>query len=383
MDNFGTSELQRLARDSSVPCVSVYLTTHVAGEAGQQDAVRLKNLLQRAESQLADTWMRGAEARKLLQPARDLATDPAFWDKRSRGMAIFVAADAFHRYRLPLEFDELLFVNRRFHVKPLLPMLEGGDRFFILALSQKNVRLFSASRHAIEEAAVAGLPTNMKDALNYTESDRGSQVHSAMRGGRGKQAAVFHGHGGQPDTRKDDLAQFFRQIETALKPFLREEKTPLLLAGVEYLLPLYREITRYPHVVDRDLVGNCDHLSAHELHQKAWPVMEPVFRQEPERAAVRYRELSGTGKTSDDIKQIIAAAHEGRIETLFVRAQSHVWGVCHAETGAVELHESCQAGDDDLLDLAAVLTLSQRGTVYSVEREEMPGSEPIAVLFRY
>lgn len=383
MDTFGTRELQRLTGEHTPPCVTVYLPTHPVGEQGQQDPVRLKNLLHRAEMQLAEAWMRAPEARKLLQTARDLPADPAYWDKRSHGLAIFVASDAFDCFRLPLEFEELLFVNRRFHIKPLLPLLEGGDRFFILALSQNQVRLFAASRNAVEQIDVVGLPTNMRDALNYTEADRGSQVHSAMHGSLGKQAAVFHGHGGQPETRKDDLVQFFRLIDSALKPFLRDETSPLLLAGVEYLLPLYHEVNCYPHVVEQKCIGNCDYLSAQELHQKAWPLMEPIFRLARQRAAERFRELSGTGKTSDDVKQVISAAREGRVDTLFVANESHVWGAYHEESGAVDLHDPCQAGDDDLLDTAAVLALSQRGTVYSVERTEMPSAEPIAALFRY
>jgi hypothetical protein len=383
MDAFGTSQLQRLTGEHTAPCVSVYLPTHPAGEVGQQDPVRLKNLLQAAEVELSDVWMRAAEARRLLQAARDLPNDPAFWDKRSDGLAIFVAADWFECFRLPLNFDELLFINRRFHVKPLLPLLEVGGRFLVLALSQNSVRFFGASRDGIDRLDVAGLPTNMKDALNYTEADRGSQVHSSMRGSLGKQAAVFHGHGGQPDTHKDDLLRFLRLIDSSLKPFLRDERTPMLLAGVEYLLPLYREVNHYPHVVDCDLVGNCDYLSPYELRQKAWSLMEPVFRQASERAAARYRELLGSGKTSDGVEQVLPATDKGRVDTLFVRAGSQVWGVFNKETGEVELHETCQAGDDDLLDMAAVQTLAQRGTVYLLNREQMPSREPLAAVLRY
>lgn len=383
MDTFGINELQALMGEQATPCVSIYLPTHPSGEAGQQDAVRMKNLLRRAETQLTDTWLRAVEARELLQPAAGLSTDPAFWGERSNGLAIFVAPGTFFRFRLPSAFAENLFVNRRFHVKPLLPLVDGDDRFFILALSQNNVRLLQATRYTIVPVEVAGLPTNMKGALNYAEADRGSQAHSAMRGSMGKQAAVFHGHGGQPDTRKDDLVQFLRKVDSALTPLLRDKTTPLLLTGVEYVLSLYREINRYPHVLDQELTGNCDYLSDHELHQKAWPVVESELQRSRERAILRYRESSGSGKTSEDIKPIIRAARDGRIDTLFVKQEGNQWGVVDAESGEVDLHDTCESGDDDLLDVAAVMTLSQRGTVYSLDREQMPGAGPIAAIFRY
>ncbi len=383
MDTFGTNELRRLTGQQAKPCVSVYLPTHVAGEQRQQDPVRLKNLLQRAEEQLAGGWMRTTEARQFLKAARDLPAEPPFWNERSDGLAIFVAPGSFHCYRLPVKFSELVHVNRRFHVKPLLPLLTAGDRFFILALSQNKVRLFSASRYSIEQVDVKGLAMKMDDALNYVENDRGSQVHTATRGSQGKQAAVFHGHGGQADRHKDDLTQFFRLIDAALQVVLRDESTPLLLAGVEYLLPKYRDVNSYSHVIGEALIGNCDRLTAHQLHEKAWPLIEPVIQQARDDAASEYGRLAGTAKASRDIRQILPAGHEGKIDTLFVDVQAHQWGLFDPSDATVELHDSQNTGDDDLLDLAAVETLSHGGTVYSVEREHVPNAASAAAIFRY
>ena len=245
------------------------------------------------------------------------------------------------------------------------------------------MRFCVASRFTIEYVDVPGLPANREDALNYAEADRGLQAHSAMRGSPGKQAVVFHGQGGQSDTRKDDLAQFFRLIDAALGPVLRDETTPLLLAGVEYLMPIYREVSSYSHVAERDLAGNCDYLSAHEVHQRAWPLMEPTFQRARKAAAEKFHTLAGTGTTSDDIGQIVSASHEGRIETLFVDTHALQWGRYDQQTAKVELRDEPQTGDDDLFDLAAVQTLSRRGAVYSVERGQVPSGAPAAAVFRY
>jgi hypothetical protein len=383
MDTFGISDLRALTTIQSEPCVSIYLATHPSGQDGQQDPVRLKNLVLRAEEQVAGGWLRATEARELVQPIRDLSTDPAFWDQRSRGLAAFVSAGSFQRFRLAVEFDELAIVNRRYHVKPLFPLLSGRDRFFILSLSQNSVRLFDAARDQIEQVQVPGLPANMTDALNYTSADRGAQAHSAMRGGQGKQAAVFHGQGGQRDTRKEDLAAFARQVDAALKPVLRNQRAPLLLAGVDYVLSIYREVNHYPHVAKPQVEGNCDYLTPYEILQRAWPQIEPVVEQSRHRAATQYVELVSSGKTSEEIQQIIPAAREGRIDNLFVDVHAHQWGVFDPQSNAVELHEACQPGDEDLLDLAAVETLAHRGTVYGVPPEQMPIRKSIAALYRY
>jgi hypothetical protein len=383
MDAMDTSQLRELAACRTGPCVSIYLPTHVTGEESKQDLPRLKSMLQRAEGILVEGWLRSPEAGRLLQAARGLLTDVSFWEGRSLGLGIFAAPEVFRAYRVPRSFEELVFVNRRFHIKPLLPLVSGRDRFFILALSQNHVRLFAASRHTIEQIAVDGLPTNMKEALDYTQADRGSQVHSADRAGRGKQAGVFHGQGGQPDAHKEDLAQFFRLVDRAIQPVLRDTRSPLVLGGVEYLLPIYRQVSGYAQIAEPELLGNCDRLTPHELHRRAWPLIEPIVLQAREEAKQRYGQLADTPQASDNVPQVLKSANEGRIDTLFVDVGAHQWGRFDPETGCVEVHDRFEPNDDDLLDLAVVETLLHRGTVYAVELDQMPHRKPLAALFRY
>jgi hypothetical protein len=40
-------------------------------------------------------------------------------------------------------------VTDRFHIKPLLPLLSGDGRFYVLALSQSEVRLLQGTRYSV------------------------------------------------------------------------------------------------------------------------------------------------------------------------------------------------------------------------------------------
>ncbi len=383
MDTFGMSDLRSLTEPNEGPCVTLCMPTHPAGVDGQQDTVRLKNLTDRAEQQLADGWLRAPEARDLLELVRSLPTDHDFWDRRSHGLALYRDGGSLRRFRVPLRLSELVVVNRRFHVKPLLPLLTSGDRFFILTLSQKCVRLFEATEHHVEQVDVIGLPQRMEDALNLDGADRGAQSHFAMEGGKGKQSSVFHGQGGIPDTHKDELTQFFRLIDSALAPVLRDESIPLILAGVAYLLPIFRQTCRYAHLAEPALEGNCDHLSGRQVHEKAWPLIKPLLAEVRAEAGARYRQLAGTGKASDDLRQALPAACAGRIETLFVASDRDAWGTCDPQGQVVEVHEPQQPGDVDLLDMAAVQTLLHRGTVHALESGEMPAGAELAAVMRF
>ena len=382
MDSFGTSELRRLATSHAGPCVTIFMPTHAAGVDDQQDALRLKNLIGEAERRLTEQGLRAPDAKKLLDPLRNLPADSGFWGKRSQGLALFVANGSLHRFRVPLPLPELVVVNRRFQVKPLLPLLGTNDRFFVLALSQKQVRFLEGSQFSLKAVSVDGLPRDMEQALNHDASDRGHPVHPAGRGDMAKNVGVFHGQGAERDTSKEDRAQYFRLIDAALRPVLRDQRAPLVLAGVQYLLPTYREVSTYSYIAEVELPGNPDHLHEQQLHERAWPLIQPQLNRVRQDAAAKYRQLAGTGKTSTDIRQVVPAAIAGQVELLFVDRSAHVWGVVDPAANQVQVRDEPQLGDDDLLDFAALQTLLNRGTVFAVPRDESPAS-PLAAVFRY
>jgi len=385
MDTFTTNDLWSLTGSRAAPCISIHMPTHPAGPERQQDSLRLKSLLQRAEEQLEEKWLRGASAHKILEPVRELAADPHFWEQRGAGLAIFVSPDTFARYRVPLRLDELSIVNARFQIKPLLALLNAQDRYWLLTLSQNKVALWEGNREGLRQTPVKGLPESKKQALNYENTQRASQIHSATNSamGSGKQAAVFHGQGGAAETAKEEIEQYFRLVDAALKPVLRNAGDPLFLAGVDYVLPIYRKVNHYPQLVTHELVGNHDHWTSHQLHEKVWPLVQAHYDRSRHEAAARFRSLVGTGKASDDLRAIVPAAVQGKVETLFVDRRAHVWGVYDEQTGTAALHDETFPGADDLLDVAALNTLKCRGSVYAVLSGDLPGTTAAAAVFRY
>lgn len=383
MDTLSSDTLLSLLNHQTAPCVSIYTSTHPSGPERKQDRVRLKNVMQLAENQLVAGGMSSSNANNLLSPLRDLMADTGYWQKRGHGLAAFISQDTFHCFRLPRTFEEQSIVHSRFFIKPLLPLLADLTPFFILALSQNSVRLFEASRFQIRQLGVKNLPGKMKEVLNYTSVDRGSQVHPAMKGsgGLGKQAVVFHGQGGEADTHKEELKQFIRQVDAAIHPVVSAKPAPLLLAGAAYLLAIYRRVSNCPGIAEEQLEGNCDYLTPHDILERAMPLIEAALKRNRETTRQRYSDLA-TSKTSNDVRQIVLAALDGRVNTLFVDCHAQIWGNLNTDH-TVEIHQSRQDGDDDLIDLAAAQTLLHRGTVYSMDSEQMPEGHFAAALLRH
>jgi hypothetical protein len=383
MDLLNRADIRALVGERGNLCVSLYLPTHRAGTETQQDPIRFKNLLRQAEERLIANGLRRAEADKILAPAQQLLGDAVFWQHQSDGLAVLASPGTFRSYRVPFEFAELVVVTDRFHIKPLLPLLSGDGRFYILALSQKQVRLLHGTRFSVSELNLESMPKSLAEALGVEEREKQLQFHVAARG-----AAIFHGHGGggtDEAVHKKDLLRYFKQIDKGLHDLLCVERVPLVLAGVDYLLPIYREAATRGELVEEGIVGNPDGLTAAELHASAWAILEPHFAREQERAAAQYRDLAGSERAASDLRQIVPAAHQGRVDALFVAVGVQQWGSFKAELGDVSLHEVRQPGDQDLLDLAAVETLAHAGNVYAVSPGQVPDPEagPIAAVFRY
>ncbi len=376
-------ELQTLIQPPEGLCISIFMPTYRAGIETQQNSIRLKNLLTEAQETLLANGLRLPEAQKLLDPVRALEDDGLFWQRQSDGLAIFVAPGVFHYYCLPIKFEELVVVNEQFHLKPLLPLFSGDGRFYILALSQKAVRLLQGTRYSINEVDLPDMPTSLAEALQYDDPEKQLQFHTGTAPGPGQQGAIFHSQGVGQDDEKENLRRYLRQVADGIQKLLKDEHVPLVLAGTTPLLGIYREVNDYSYLIKEGVTGNPEPLSNQTLHQQAWKIVEPYLLEAQQEAKTQYRQLAQTKRASQDIREIVPAAHYGRIDTLFVAIDDYKWGAFDPQNNTLELRSQPKPGDGDLLDRAAVQTLLKGGVVYALPSEQMPEEAPLAAVFRY
>ena len=386
MDILTKAELEQLMRKEKELCVSIYLPTHRKGTETQQDPLRLRNLLGEAEKRLSDLGVSPRAVQDMLEPAQKLLQDSYFWQHQSDGLAIFLSSNRVRRFRLPLNFEEAVVVKDYFYIMPLLALLTGDGQFYILALSQNHIRLLNGTRFSVSEVDVGQTVGSLAEAIPSDDLQANLQIHSSgSAGGKtGDGSVTFHGQGSGDASTKNELLRYFRLIADSLTEYLQGDRVPLVLAGVEYLLPIYKEANTYPNLIDAVIKGNPDFLSADELHKSAWDILEPFFQSAQDEAIAHYQQLAGQAseRVSGALEIILPAAYQGRVETLFIAAGVQPWGVYDPVTNEVELHDSEEPGDEPLLDMAAVQTYLKGGIVYLMEPEKVPGGTHTAV-FRY
>jgi Bacterial archaeo-eukaryotic release factor family 7 len=383
MNLLSTDELKALMERREGPCVSVFMPTHRRGAETQQDRIRFKNLLKQAEERLTHNGLRVPNAKELLQPAQALVQDSLFWSHQSDGLAVFFSREGARQYSLPFKFEELVVVADRFHVKPMLPLLSGDGRFYVLALSQNEVRLLQGTRYSVDDLDLDGIPQGLEAALRLDTPEKQIQWPARPQGGTGKSGPVFHGHGGGPDDPKESILHYLRQVDKGLHDLIGNDQAPLVLAAVDYLFPIYKEANTYAHLLEQGIPGNPEGLTAQQLHAQAWNIIEPHFQKAQQGAVSQYNRLAGTGRTSRDLEVIVKEAYHGRVDVLFVAIGVQRWGSFDPDTDAVHWHDKAEPSDEDLLDFAAIQTFLNGGTVYAVEPENVPDDRHLAAIYRY
>jgi hypothetical protein len=84
-----------------------------------------------------------------------------------------------------------------------------------------------------------------------------------------------------------------------------------------------------------------------------------------------------------DPSQVLKAAANGRVDTLFIDTQSELWGSFDPSTQKIELHATRKDSSDDMLEFAARETLRHAGLALALDADKMPAKTSVAALLRW
>lgn len=366
-------------------CVSIYMPTHRAGKEIREDPIRLKNRITEAEEQLEKAGVDSTKIRQLCEAARercdfDEEANREFWRHQTDGLALLLNDGEEQMFHLQSSVKELTLVARRFHIKPLLKSLQQDQEYCVLAVSRDRVRFLEGSASGLSERPVEDLPESLQAVISG-DHQKGFNLHSFRVSAAGGENAVPHGHVETND--EHELRRFFRTIDEALSDVLKNDKRPLIFAGVDELFPYFKDTTEYSNVVSEAVTGNPDDLSDEQLHEKAWPVVQQVLRKKQDEAVQRWGKAAHTELGEQDLSNLVVAAHDGRIDTLLLAEGSAQWGTYDEQNRTVQTESESTADNYDLLDLAAAKTLLSDGDVVFVDADRLPDGQMAAAICRF
>lgn len=384
IDQLNHRELKNLIDAAPAPAVSIYMPTVRGGAGVREHSIRFGNLLHDAQKQLLESGATKKQTKELLESAERYDNN-AFWNEQADGLAMFLAAGTVRYFRLPLRFDELVVVSDAFHVKPLFRLLDRAGTFYVLALSQRQVRLLEGTQYGVSQVELKNVPADIGEVARFEDPEKHQQYHTESSGGGPGQSrpAIYHGQNESERQEEIVVPRFLRMVEAGVTDAIGDSHAPLILAAGQETAGIYRSVNHYDHLIEESIVGNVDHLNDQDIWKQAWPIAEKALTRRGEEVIQEYESYASNQPSSDDIAVICERACQAGVDLLLVRQGDPLWGVMDAGDFHVELHEQRRPGDRDLLDLAATETFRHGGSVHVVGGERLSTATPARALLRF
>ena len=387
---YGKPEELKAILTAAGPWLSIYMPLSMAGGAGPntngtQNRLVWKETLATVENKASEF---GVTGRALLDSVRDwkelegLATGHEH--AQGKSIAIFRSQEVFQTTFLDQEVAARAVLAKHAYIRPLLAELVQDRTFYLLALSQKDTRLVRCTRQTSEEVRLAGNVQNSFETwMNQVKPDH-TAVNNAMTASAagGGQPSALAPKGSDDEAKYEYLSHFFKQIATGVNETLKGRTEPLVLCAVEYEVPLYRKVNLYPHLASEAVHGAPNSLKSGEMRSRAIECLGEEYEHKVDAALAEWNHRAGGGASSRT-KDVVTAAHDGRVLTLLVSDSQELLGSFEEETNLTTGRATASNRDEDLINDAAIQALLHASKVLVVPHHKMPHGSPLAATFRY
>lgn len=368
------SDLGLLARASG-PCITtvVSIPNPLATEA------RFKNAIRDIAKKLNEIAFVG-DIPQLVRPIRDFAAAVEAEGIWAQTIILFRSPDLFRWFLLPEAVNNTISVEERFQIRPLLAALTNEQRFCLLALSRRNIRLFYCTHHHAEEASLRGLaPQDIRTWMGTWKPDHVLNNRAVAGPAAGSSKGVAFTTSRDREREDEYLAHFYAEVDRGIASMLRRDGAPLVVAGVEEEVTIYRRVNTYPRLLERAVNGSPDGMEDPVLYGLAREITRDVPSEPLAKTLARFERYRDSARISTDARQIIPAAWEGRVADLVFSRSAEQRGVVTVGNLQVETGDN----GEDLLNACALWTIQRGGQAFALREHDMPLPGAAAAVFRY
>ena len=194
---------------------------------------------------------------------------------------------------------------------------------------------------------------------------------------------MHHGHGGKASEVDIDADRFFRSIDRAvLEHHSRPTGLPLILAALPEHHHGFRGVSHNPFLLTEGITVDPNAVTNDALRTLAWQVVEPQYEARLAKLTNDFEQARATGRGSDNLSQIAAAAASGRVATLFIEADRQIAGHLDEGTGKVVGGALNNPRVGDMLDDLGELVGKMGGEVLVLPTARMPTRKGAAAIYR-
>ncbi len=359
-------DLTELTKHRDTASVSIYLPSTPITRDVDSVQLALKNATSDVETQLYGLGVHKKRVNEVVKSLESLQTDREFWGFQGRSLAIFVAPDVVHAYRLANSLRSLVAIGDRFDIGPLLRAVTFTNSGYVLSLAEGRNRLLELSADAPPLELELELPDELDGVLDDPKYQGRFDQHRA------------DGTTGDRIERE----RYSRLVHEAVLAHVAGSTLPMILAASHDLKPAYRAVNTYRGLLDGGIDANPEALSVDEVNTRARVILDKHYGEK----LAEWRELFGTrqanGLATSQLSEVARAATASGVESLMFDMDSTLEGSID-DTGIVHEVAEPDAKSYGIVDEIAARVLRSGGTVKAVRAVDLPDSTPVAAMLRF
>ena len=366
--------LKSLRQTKANPAVSIFVKTHRAHPANDQDPIALKNQLKVVEERLTKEYDKRT-ATTILENIH-AKTNELNHNYNLDTLAIFASTDDVQIIRMPIDTKERVVISNRFVTRDLVRDMASAVHYYTVVLTRDNARLIEASNDRFvkefdkDDSAqnnMENIPFPVENNGLYTTGDGGSDRSS--------------------NNESSYLKEFFNQVDKSVQELWGEHKMPLVVVGDAKNIGYYKEVCDRPDNIIAT-VSNATNLEDGSAQHIIDSVQEAVegYRTSLHQAAMgEIDKARGANMLQTDLQEVYRSAFQGVGETLYVR-RGYMQSATideEAQTLSVADDATTEGVTDDVIGEIIEHVIHNGGKAVFMPQDIMGEDQPIALVTRY
>jgi hypothetical protein len=356
------SELKKLQSIKEYPSVSILMPTHRHFPENQQDPIRLKNLVKRAETRLLGEFSKHEV--KILTDNIYAIIEGIDFNYLLDGLAVFANKKYSGKFLLPFPVKERMTVDTTFLTRDLVFAMNRTQPYYVLVLGDKASQVYLGVRDSVSEVKSENFPVVNKFRQMLDEADT---KHTNDR----------------LEDNIEKARNYFRDVDKEFKK-LNIDSYPVALAGVEGNIRIFKNVSTGMEILAA-VKGSYDKSSASELAKHIWPEVKKGMADNRKQVLKKFEESIGMKRAATGIDEVWKTANEGRGEILIVETNYH-YSARLNNSGLQLIPADSSNGPevmDDAVDEVIETVINKGGKVYFVDNEGLKQFDRISMILRY
>lgn len=352
------------------PAISIFIPTHRTFPDNQQDAIALKNAIKELENRLTnDVTLDKAEAQSIMQRIEQSVQEHDH-NYNLDTLAIFATPEQVEKVKFPFQVKPRIIIDQSFATRDILREINHAVHYYIVVISRTNARLLEVFNDQLlhefdHDDELQGLKFPIENMHFYT-------TNAADR------ANV---------TKEDNyLKEFLNRVDKSVQEVYNSNPLPIIVVGDERNVGFYQQVSDHPAAII-NTVTNSPNLEAEArlIIENVQEAITEYRNQQQQSIQDEINQARNRNVLLEDLSSIYRAAHEGRIQQVFVRKGYIQPAVVDEDTLHVDIDEkdSSLHTTDDVVDDILSTVIRHGGKTHFVVPAYLPENVDILADTRY